>query len=571
MADRDAIAAANGVRFGLIGPLRVTNGSAACGQVTAAKQRTVLATLLLSCGHVISPDALADAVWDARVPPNAAAVMRTYVARLRHALGPAGGRIERRPGGWVLKLRGPEEFDVTEVEQLRSQSRAAADAGDWQRASSLLTRALSQWRGEPLADVPSSTLSSRERPRLEELRLHLTEARIDADLRLGRHNDVCDELRRLTWEQPLREHFHAQLMLAYYGSGQQAAALRVYRDARRILADELAVEPGPELQKINQQILTADPALVTSPPKARLTLPDGAVPRQVPADAAHFTGRADALRLLAEAGTLCLITGMPGAGKTALAVHWAHQVADRFPDGQLYVDLRGFDPREPLSTGVALAGFLWALGVRGSDIPPAVDERSSLLRSVLSGRRVLILLDNASSADQVRPLLPARADCMVIVTSRDALAGLVARDGASRVELGSLPPEEALALLRRLIGKRVDAELRSARRLAASCCGLPLAVRVAAEVAIARRDVPLSELADELADSQHALDALDAGGDARTAVREVLSWSYRRLDSTTARAFRLAGLHPGASWGSDAGAALIGTTRGDASRALGTL
>jgi tetratricopeptide (TPR) repeat protein len=252
------------------------------------------------------------------------------------------------------------------------------------------------------------------------------------------------------------------------------------------------------------------------------------------------------------------IGGTAGVGKTALALQWAHQIAGRFPDGQLYVNLRGYDPDRPMTAADALAGFLRALGVPGQDIPPEEDEQAARYRSRLAGRRVLIVLDNAGSVEQVRPLLPGTPGCAVLVTSRDALAGLVARDGAARLELDLLPSAEAVGLLGALIGGRVEDDRAAAETIAGQCCRLPLALRVAAELAASRPDAPLADLACELADEQKRLDLLDADGDPRTAVRAVFSWSYRHLDSDAARAFRLAGLHPGPDFETYAAAALTG-------------
>jgi tetratricopeptide (TPR) repeat protein len=296
----------------------------------------------------------------------------------------------------------------------------------------------------------------------------------------------------------------------------------------------------------------------------------------------HFTGRAGELAaltaLLDQAsaqtpGTVVIsaIGGTAGVGKTALAVHWAHQVADRFPDGQLYVNLRGYDPGQPVPATDALAAFLRSLGTPGQDIPPEADERAARYRSLLAGKQVLVVLDNAGSADQVRPLLPGTPACTVVVTSRDALAGLVARDGAARLDLDLLPEEEAVALLRTLIGPRADAGPAAAAELAAQCCRLPLALRVAAELAASRPAASLAALTAELADLRTRLDLLGAGGDPRTQVRAVFSWSCRHLDADTARAFRLAGLHPGPDLGPYAAAALTGAGLPQARRALDEL
>ncbi len=265
------------------------------------------------------------------------------------------------------------------------------------------------------------------------------------------------------------------------------------------------------------------------------------------------------------------VSGTAGVGKTALAVHWAHRVAAHFPDGQLYVNLRGYGPEQPVTAADALAGFLRALGVAGQDIPGGQDERAARYRSLLAGRRVLVLADNAAEVAQVRPLEPASRGCVMVVTSRDSMAGLVARDGARRLDLDLLPHEDAISLLQALIGPRADADPGAVAALAGLCARLPLALRVAAELGIARPDVSLAELAGELADRQARLDLLDAGGDPYTAVRAVFSWSYQHLDPGTARAFRVLGLHPGPDFEPYAAAALTGTTLEQARRLLDLL
>jgi tetratricopeptide (TPR) repeat protein/transcriptional regulator with XRE-family HTH domain len=323
--------------------------------------------------------------------------------------------------------------------------------------------------------------------------------------------------------------------------------------------------------------------VATSAEPAQLASAAGlAVPRELPGLARHFVGREDelaALSALADQApgrapgpvVISAIGGTAGVGKTALALQWAHQMAGRFPDGQLYVNLRGYGPGEPMTAGEALLGFLRALGVPGPDIPAQTEQRAARYRGLLSGRRVLIILDNAREAGQVRPLLPAAPGCVVLVTSRDTLAGLVARDGAQRLDLDLLPMADAVGLLRALIGSRVDADPEAAAELAARCSRLPLAVRVAAEIATAYPARPLADLASELEDRQQRLDLLDAGHDEDTAVRAVFSWSYRHLEARTARAFRLAGLHPGPDLDRYAAAALLGTTAARAGRLLDAL
>ncbi|MGC9666175.1 ATP-binding protein [Planosporangium sp. 12N6] len=303
-------------------------------------------------------------------------------------------------------------------------------------------------------------------------------------------------------------------------------------------------------------------------------------PAQLPADVAGFVGRTDHLRHLTKlrddgdrpaAVVISAIAGTAGVGKTALAVHWAHQALDRFPDGQLYANLRGYDPEQPTTPGEVLARFLTALGVPGPEVPADPDERAARYRTEIAGRRMLIVLDNAATVEQVRPLLPGTGSCMVLVTSRDSLAGLVAVHGAHRLDLDLLPPADAVTLLRRLIGYRVDADPDAATRLATQCAHLPLALRVAAELAVARPTTPLAELVTELTDQQSRLDLLDADGDPRASVAAVFSWSIRNLPPDAARTFRLLGLHPGPDLDAHAAAALAGTGLSPARRALDRL
>ena len=327
------------------------------------------------------------------------------------------------------------------------------------------------------------------------------------------------------------------------------------------------------------ELITAYRAGSRSMPVATSPEPAGpVVPRELPGLVRNFTGREGelaALSALADQApgpvVISVIGGTAGVGKTALALQWAHQAAGRFPDGQLYVNLRGYGPGEPMTAGEALTGFLRALGVPGPQIPASAEQRAARYRGLLSGRRVLIIVDNARAAGQVRPLLPAAPGCVTLVTSRDALAGLVARDGAQRVDLDLLPMADAVGLLRALIGSRVDAAPGAAAELAARCSRLPLALRVVAEIAAMYPARPLADLASELEDQQQRLDVLDAGQDEDTAVRAVFSWSYRHLEASSARAFRLAGLHQGPDLDRHAVAALLGTTAAQAGRLLDVL
>ena len=564
------------LEFCLLGPLVVRCGGVVL-PVPRGRQRAVLAVLLLNAGRVVSVGEIAETLWGPAPLPSAPATVRNYVKRLRRVLRDADrARIVTRSPGYLIRVD-PGELDVARFEALLEGARNAARGGSWEAAADQVREALALWRGEPLADVESESLALREVPRLAELRLQAAELRLDAELRLGRHGVVIAELERMVAAHPLREHLHALLMLALYHDGRQAEALAAYQHARRVLVDELGAEPGAELRELHRQILTTGPVLA-GPESGRL--PPGArpagggprpvVPRELPGPVPQFVGRAAELADLtgmldrASAQTprtlvIWAIAGMAGVGKTALAMQWAHRVADRFPDGQLHVNLRGYDPGQPMSAADALAGFLRSLGVAEQDIPAETGERAARYRSLLTGRRMLIMIDNAGDVEQVRPLLPGSPSCVTVVTSRDALSGLVARDGARRLDLDLLPPAEAMGLLRALIGERVDAEPEATATLAGYCARLPLALRVAAERAAASPGVSLADVTSELADQQDRLDLLDAAGDRLTAVRAVFSWSVRHLDDEAARAFRLLGLHPGADFDAYAAAALTDT------------
>jgi tetratricopeptide (TPR) repeat protein len=469
--------------------------------------------------------------------------------------------------------------DLLRFEALCREGGAAARAGAWPRAAGLLSEALGLWRGSPLEDAASQVLRDACLPRLEQLRLQALEWRIEADLHLGRHGQLIPELQALVGEDPLREHAHAQLMLALYRSGRQGEALAAYQGARRVLVTELGAEPGPGLRELHQQILTGDPAISAPPPEPSDDVAPAAdpahgtavVPRQLPAAIAHFTGRADAFEALAglarQAGggaatvIISAIGGTAGIGKTALAVQWGQRNADLFPDGQLYVNLRGYDPAgAAVKPSAAIPGFLQALGVPPAQVPAGQDAQAALYRSLLAGRRMLVVLDNANDSDQVRPLLPGSAGCLVLVTSRSQLTGLVAVDGAHPLTVDLLTEEESRDLLTRRLGAvRAAAEPVAVDELAALCARLPLALNITAARAIARPDVPLAALAGQLRDSRGRLAALDTG-DGAASVRAVFSWSLRDLDADAARVFRLAGLQPGPGLDRYAAAALAGVT-----------
>ena len=458
---------------------------------------------------------------------------------------------------------------------------------DLSAAARSFDAALRLWQAAPLSGVPGPWAEI-ERVRLSEMRLTAIEDRAEIMLMLGCPAATATELTGLVREHPLREALRGQLMLALYRCGRQADALAIFAAGRRVLAEELGLEPGPGLRRLHGQILAADPAL--GPPAAAATLagPEHiwAAPAQLPGDVDAFTGRAGELATLdklaamigppggadqAGAGpalTVICVSGTAGVGKTALAVHWARRIRAAFPDGQLYVNLRGYDPGQPVPAGDALAGFLRALGVPGQDIPRELDERAAAYRTLLDGRRILVVLDNASAVEQVRLLLPGSPSSLVLVTSRDSLAGLVARHGARRLDLDRLPQQDAVTLLRALIGDRAESQPDATATLARRCARLPLALRIAAELAAASPAMTVAQLAGELADEQRRLDLLDAGGDPGSAIRGVFSWSYGHLPDEEARAFRLLGLSPGPDIDVRAAAALTGAPPGQASLVL---
>ncbi|MEU7488650.1 BTAD domain-containing putative transcriptional regulator [Streptomyces sp. NPDC042319] len=566
--------------YELLGPLRVRLDTAPL-QLGEAQQRVVLAVLLLHANQPVSTDRLMEAVWGLAPPARALNLLQRHVSALRRVLEP--GRRPRGPSslltwtdaGYLLTVPA-DALDLHVFGREVARAHTARATGDTAAAADALHGALRLWRGR-LCEGLAAPLLDIERDRLEEQRLTVLEERIEVDLALGRHAELVAELTGLVRRHPLRERLHAHLMIALYRSGRQAEALSVYRDARLLLVDELGVAPGPELRRLEQAVLTADPALA-SPPTMRAER--ARAPRMLPGDVMGFTGRHEQLAELDplahpgsdDRGTaIGAVTGAAGVGKTALAVHWAHRAQEAFPDGQLYIDLRGYDPEQPVAPGDALARFLTALGLDGQSIPLTMEDRAARYRSELAGRRILVLLDNASSGEHVKPLLPGSPTCAVLVTSRDSLADLVALHGARRLTLDSLPTTDALALLRRLIGTRVQTAPRAAAQLAALCAGLPLALRIAAELAAARSHDDLSVLVTELTDQQRRLDLLDSCGDPRATVRAVFSWSYQQLPAPAARTFRLLGLHPGPDIDPTAAAALIGTGPEETRRSLGVL
>ncbi|WP_163505989.1 AfsR/SARP family transcriptional regulator [Fodinicola acaciae] len=509
------------MQFNVLGPFEACRSG---GPVQLSpKLRSLLAALLCRPNTAVAVDTLIDVVWGADPPPSAAGSLRIYVHHLRQAVG--AHRIRREAAGLSLRVR-PEELDATAFNRLATRGRACVVAGDVEAGAALLDEAMRLWRGPAYATLGDSPLVREEAARLNEQRQAVATELVEARLVLGQHAEVVGELESLVREHPSREDLRAQLMTALHRQGRTAEALATYRDACRSLADDLGLEPGPRLRRLAEAIRAGN--LPESPPPT---------PAELPAAPATFTGRLAELSALEASMPAALVTGVPGVGKTALALHWSHRVADRFPDGQLYVDLRGHD--EPLTASAALGRLLPRLGVAAGRVPADTDERCALFRSTVRERRLLIVLDNAVSAEQVRPLVPAGPGCAVVVTARRRLAGLVA-DGFRFVPLGVLTDDETIALLSDVIGAdRIAAEPAAARRLARLCDRLPLAVRIAAAKLATRPAWTLAELAERLTGEHGRLDQLH-GDDWH--VRASFELSYRDLPPRLRTAFRRLGL-----------------------------
>jgi DNA-binding SARP family transcriptional activator/tetratricopeptide (TPR) repeat protein len=552
--------------FALLGQLYVRGDDGVEVLVEGVRQRILLAALLVRACQIVPADELAELLWDGALPGGAPAALRSHVKRLRQRLGPGGTRIVTRRNGYVIEVGGGE-LDLLRFADLCRTGVAAGHAGEWNEASRMLTEALRLWRGTPFADIPSERLVRDEIARLEEMRLQALEWRIEGDIRLGRAEQLAGELQAVVAAHPLRERFYAQLMVAFYQSGRQADALAAYQRARGVLVEELGVEPGADLRETHQRILTGSLELTERAPIAGQGSAPGVVPRQLPARIRHFAGRSKELKVLTDvlgpAGTsstvlISAIGGTAGIGKTALALHWAHQVADQFPDGQLYIDLRGFGPSaDPVTPADAVRRFLDALRVPGDRVPSSPDAQQDLYRSLLARRQMLILLDNARDAAQVRPLLPGGLGCVVLVTSRSQLASLVAVEGAYPMSLDVLAMPEARELLARRLGpERIAAEPDMVTELAELCAQLPLALAIAAARAALQPSMPLAALVAGLRDATGRLNALDAGEAA--SVRAVFSWSYRHLPTSARQMLRLLGIHPGPDITAAAAASLAG-------------
>ncbi|MET8771964.1 BTAD domain-containing putative transcriptional regulator [Streptomyces sp. NPDC004658] len=576
------------VRFAVLGPVRVRRGTDEL-DAGGPQARALLALLLLRAGQPVPMSEIVDVLWGPASPPTAVNVVRRHVGSLRRLLEPGlparatGLRLVRGAGGYRLVTDG-DEVDLVRFRDLREEARRAVAEGASGRAVELLGRALALWVGPVASGVAPDVRERLGADGLERERLAALREAADAALQAGVPDAVLARLREAAAAHPLDEPLLARLVLVLAATGRRAEALALYRHTHRRLADELGIDPGPELHEAHRTALRGktrdeDPA---EPRPAETSAARGPVPAQLPHDLPAFTGRHTELAELLDplAGTgdpaatvlISALGGMAGVGKTTLAVHWAHRVADRYPDGQLYVDLRGFAPSGAVTDpGEALRGFLHALGVPPRQVPQDLAAQAALYRSVLAGRRVLVLLDNARDAEQVRPLLPGTPGCLAIVTSRDDLAGLVAAHGARSLTLRPFDAGQARDFLAGRLGAgRVAAEPRAVDEIIARCAGLPLALACVAARAALRPGFPLAAVAAELREARGSLDAFTRTG-TPVDLATVFSWSTRAVSPAAARLFRLLALHPGPAVSAATAAALAGLPPRRARSLLGEL
>ncbi|MER7557357.1 BTAD domain-containing putative transcriptional regulator [Nocardioides sp. NPDC126508] len=558
----------------LLGPLRVTRAGEPI-EVPGRRPRTLLALLAMEAGTPVSADVLADRIWGEELPDNPRGSLHTYIGRLRRVLGKEV--VRRTAGGYILDLPRSSVDALAFIDLL--------DAAQGPEAYARLEEAIGLWRAEPFDESAGEALTERTRPWLVDRYLAALERRAELDIAAGRATKAVADVRRVVGDHPLRESLWVVMLDALGAAGRTAEALEAYEEVRSRLADELGADPGAELRATFTRLLAgsapAAPEVDLAPghatvPTQRVSEED-LIPRQLPADIPSFSGREAELRLLDavtishDAGwpSVVAVHGIGAVGKTALAVHWAQSRAEHFPDGQLFIDLRGFGPGEPLSHAQALTTLLIGLGVDVASVPGEVDAASALLRTTLAQRRMLLVLDNARDSAHVRPLLPG-GDSLVLVTSRSQLRGLAAREGARRLALDTLAPAESAAFLRqRLIDRPADEA--DVRALAERCGHLPLALAVAAERCSRYPDLPLTDLLAELDGETSRLAALEAPLDPVSDLRAVFSWSYDSLDDESRRAFRLLGLRPGHEIGMPAMAALFGVDIATARRLVDKL
>jgi DNA-binding SARP family transcriptional activator/tetratricopeptide (TPR) repeat protein len=576
-------------RFGILGPVEVFRRRHRI-PIPSPKQRVALVTLLLHANRSVSVERLIEHMWHHDQPNDARAALHTHIARLRQTLDDGGGSeplIHTQEYGYLIEVKS-DDLDVALFRDLVSRAEQSVDVAT---EASLLQDALALWRGPALADVPSESLQRDHADRLAEERLRALERWLELGLLAGRHEQVVVELQGLTAAHPLRERLWAQLMLALYRCGRQAEALQAYHAVASLLCEELGIDPGDELRHLHQSILAGEADLMLVPskpavpaittPAAERPEPADVRPCQLPSDTAAFTGRAGELEALdhllevvhdkpSAPVRIGVVTGTAGVGKTALAVHWGHLTRRHFPDGQLYVNLRGFGPDKPMEPAAALESLLHGLNIVPQRIPADLDARSALLRSVLADHRVLMVLDNARDVAQVRPLLPG-SDCVVLATSREELRGLSVHDDATHVTLGVFSQQESASLLASLLGSdRTAAEPEATAELGQLCAHLPLALRIAVANLTLDRYQSVADYVAELRQGNQ-LAALSIDGDEQSAVRGTLDLSYAALPPHAQACFRLLGLVPGGDFTVEATAALRGSTVEEARRQLNRL
>ncbi|WP_369392463.1 BTAD domain-containing putative transcriptional regulator [Streptomyces sp. CG1] len=570
-----------------LGPLRAYAGERELS-LGPPKQRAVFAVLALSPNSVVPRAELIDRIWGESPPATAAGSLHTYVAGLRRVLAGLGEPLRSSGSGYALRL-GPGQLDIKVVERLAAQARTSLAQQDQTSAVTALNEALARWHsGTALSDLPGP-FAAEYRTWASELRLRLLIERAELLLEMGQPADVVDQLRGHARDNPYHERLRALVMTALRRSGRTAEALAHYHDLRKLLAEDLGIDPSAELQALYASILADNAGARTTltTPQAPAAAAGPVQPAQLPRGVgAGFVGRVASVQQVlhaarfasaasggdkAEPSRIVMIVGVGGVGKTALAVHCAHLLAADHPDGQLYLNLRGFGPKRPArSPSDALHHLLASLNV--GKIPADQEERAALWRSVVRDKRMLIVLDNAESADQVEDLLPGGGPSFTVVTSRNRLSGLAVRYAARRVTLSPFTDEESRELLCDSMGSaRVAAEPSAARRLADLCDHLPLALRIASDQVVTGPRSEIAGLIADLEDGQRRLDALQIPDDELCSVRGVLSWSYTRLDAAAAHAFRMLGLFPGVSIRSEVAAALLDIPPSAAASALRSL
>jgi DNA-binding SARP family transcriptional activator len=554
----------------LLGPVELSVGDRTV-EVGPPQRRIVMAALAVDVGRPVAVDVVIERVWGTHAPDGARSAVHAHVARIRRVCEQAAGTareplcLVRRSGGYLLEA-GPDQVDVHRFRQLVDQARAAGPE-DPVRAR-LLREALDLWRGEPLSGLHGQWAARmREAWRRQHQDAAVGWAR--AELSNGDPASVIGPLTGLLGEYPLAEPLAEALMRALHETGRSAEALDCYAAVRKRLAEELGTDTGPALRHLHQTILRGHRSTPARRSEPSVAARSTELPTQLPMAVRGFTGRDEEMTRLAAilasaegesaAVVISAVSGMAGVGKTALAVHWARRVESAFPDGQLYVNLRGFDPQGSVMPPTeAVRGFLDALGVRPGRVPPGLEAQVGLYRSLLTGRRMMVVLDNARDEEQVRPLLPAAVGCMALVTSRNRLTGLAATEGAHLLAVDPLTPDAARDVLAERLGTgRIAAEPEAVADVVTWCAGLPLALAVVSARASAEPRRPLGVLAEELREAGGRLDALD-GGEEASQVRAVFSWSYSALSPAAARLFRLLALHPGPDLGPHAAAALAG-------------